>query len=83
MRILATVYIFVSLLFTCPLLASTDEIFSSIESITSATRFLMESTNLEEAETVAEKLARAVGKTIPNLGEESIIKDAIITIEHP
>ncbi len=41
----------------------------------------MESTNLEEAETVAEKLARAVGKTIPNLGEESIIKDAIITIE--
>jgi hypothetical protein len=82
MRTLAVIPIFLSLLFTYPLLASTDlDDFSSIESIENATRFLMDSTNSEEAEVEAEKLARAVGKTIPNSGEEKAIKDAIITIE--
>ena len=82
MKLLGLKQIFFTLLFTYPLFASADlDVLPSIESITSATQFLMESTNTEEIEIEAEKLARAVGKTIPNSGEEKIIKDAIITIE--
>ena len=55
MKLLGLKQIFLTLLFTYPLLASTDlDVFPSIESIASATRFLMESTNTEEIEIEAE-----------------------------